>query len=105
VLSYAYWRAIFTTMRVWWGGCCGINKHPFTIIEAPPGVSGYRAVLCAGALIPMVEQPTVQGYNALQYRGNHSEFVVGRLKPADGGAGDGGPECSRGMAVQNLSGR
>ena len=31
--------------------------------------------------IPLVEQPSIQGYDALQYRGNHSEFVVGRLKP------------------------
>ena len=29
----------------------------------------------------MVEQPTVEGYDELQYRGNHSEWVVGRLKP------------------------
>jgi hypothetical protein len=29
----------------------------------------------------MVEQPTVEGYNALESRGNHSAFVVGRLKP------------------------
>jgi predicted permease len=31
--------------------------------------------------IPMVEQPILEGYDALQSRGNHSEFVVGRLKP------------------------
>jgi predicted permease len=29
----------------------------------------------------MVEQPSIEGYNSLEQRGNHSEFVVGRLKP------------------------
>jgi hypothetical protein len=31
--------------------------------------------------IPMVEKPTIGGYNGLQSRGNHSGFVEGRLKP------------------------
>src|SRR5208282_4226468 len=31
--------------------------------------------------IPLVEQPTIEGHDSLQYRGNHSALVVGRLKP------------------------
>jgi hypothetical protein len=29
----------------------------------------------------MVEQPTVEGQNSLQYRGNHNGYVLGHLKP------------------------
>jgi hypothetical protein len=31
--------------------------------------------------IPMVEQPTVSGNDQLQYRGKHSGWVIGHLKP------------------------
>ena len=31
--------------------------------------------------IPLVEQPTVMGSDSLQYRGNHSDNVAGRLRP------------------------
>jgi predicted permease len=31
--------------------------------------------------VPIVEKPTLQDDNSIQYRGNHSEFVMGRLRP------------------------
>ena len=73
---------IFTSDRGVVGRTVEINKHPFTIIGvAPPGFRGTELFFAPAMWIPMVEQPTVQGYNALKYRGNHSGFVVGRLKP------------------------
>jgi predicted permease len=82
VLSYAYWRGHFHDDAGVVGRVLRINKHPFTIIGvAPPEFRGTELFFAPALWIPMVEQPTVQGYNALQYRGNHSEFVVGRLKP------------------------
>jgi hypothetical protein len=82
VLSYTYWRSHFHDDAGVVGRVLRINKHPFTIIGvAPPEFRGTELFFAPALWIPMVEQPTVQGYNALQYRGNHSEFVVGRLKP------------------------
>ena len=97
VLSYAYWHGHFHGDAGVVGRAVGINKHPFTIIGvAPPAFRGTELFFAPAMWIPMVEQPTVEGYDALQYRGNHSAFVVGRLKPGvTRGAGDGGPECAR----------
>jgi predicted permease len=82
VLSYAYWHGHFHDDAGVVGRMVRINKHPFTIIGvAPPEFRGTELFFAPALWIPMVEQPTVEGYNALQYRGNHSEFVVGRLKP------------------------
>jgi predicted permease len=82
VLSYAYWHGHFHDDAGVVGRTVRINKHPFTIIGvAPPEFRGTELFFAPALWIPMVEQPTVEGYNALQYRGNHSEFVVGRLKP------------------------
>jgi predicted permease len=82
VLSYAYWRSHFHDDAGVVGRMLRINKHPFTIIGvAPPEFRGTELFFAPALWIPMVEQPTVEGYNALQSRGNHSEFVVGRLKP------------------------
>jgi predicted permease len=81
VLSYAYWRGHFHDDAGVVGRVLRINKHPFTIIGvAPPEFRGTELFFAPALWIPMVEQPIVEGYNALQYRGNHSEFVVGRLK-------------------------
>ena len=82
VLSYAYWRSHFHDDAGVVGRMLRINKHPFTIIGvAPPAFRGTELFFAPAFWIPMVEQPTVAGYNALESRGNHSNFVVGRLKP------------------------
>ena len=74
--------AIFMTMRAWWGGRCGVNKHLLTIIGvAPPEFRGTELFFAPAMWIPLVEQPTIEGYDELKQRGNHSAFVVGRLKP------------------------
>ena len=82
VLSYAYWRSHFDGDRGVVGKMVDINKHPFTIIGvAPPAFRGTELFLAPAFWIPIVEEPVVQGSNSLQYRGNHSPFVLGRLKP------------------------
>jgi predicted permease len=82
VLSYAYWHGYFHDDAGVVGRTVGINKHQFTIIGvAPPAFRGTELFFAPAMWIPMVEQPTIESYNALQSRGNHSEFVVGRLKP------------------------
>jgi predicted permease len=82
VLSYAYWHGHFHGDPGIVGRVAQINKHPLTIIGvAPPAFRGTELFFAPAMWIPMVEQPTVQGVNSIQYRGDHSALVVGRLKP------------------------
>jgi len=81
VLSYAYWHSNFHGDAGVVGRTVEINKHPFTIIGvAPPAFRGTELFFSPALWIPLVEQPTVAGYDGLQYRGNHSPMLVGRLK-------------------------
>ena len=82
VLSYAYWKSHFDEDRGVLGRAVSINKHPFTIIGvAPPEFRGTELFFVPQLWIPIVEEPTVQGSNDLQWRGDHSPWVIGRLKP------------------------
>jgi len=82
VLSYAYWHGHFHGDAGVVGRIVRINKHPVTIIGvAPPEFRGTELFFAPALWIPMAEQPAIEGYNSLEERGNHSEFVVGRLKP------------------------
>ncbi len=82
VLSYAYWNSYFHADRGVVGKTVSINKHPFTILGvAPQAFRGTELFFAPAFWVPLVEQPDVQGSDNLQYRGNHSLFVVGRLKP------------------------
>jgi predicted permease len=82
VLSYDYWRGHFNADRGVVGRVVEINKHPFTIIGvAPESFHGAVLFFSPAFWMPIVEDPTVTGFNDLQYRGNHSPWVMGRLKP------------------------
>ena len=82
VLSYAYWHSYFHDDAGVVGRSVQINKHPFTILGVtPPAFRGTELFFAPALWIPIVERPLVQGSNGLQYRGNHSSFVAGRLKP------------------------
>ncbi|HEX4310414.1 MAG TPA: ABC transporter permease [Acidobacteriaceae bacterium] len=81
VLSYAYWHTAFHDDKGVIGRMVQINKHPMTIIGvAPPDFRGTELFFAPAMWIPMIDQPEIEGSNGLQYRGNHSMFVVGRLK-------------------------
>lgn len=82
VLSYAFWHSYFHGDPNILGRAIEINKHPFTILGvAPSAFRGTELFFAPAMWIPIVEQPTVQGSNDLQYRGDHSPFIIGRLKP------------------------
>jgi predicted permease len=82
VLSYTYWHSHFHDDKGLIGRIVEINKHPFTIIGvAPPAFRGTELFFAPAMWIPLVEEPTVEGHDNLQYRGNHSALIVGRLKP------------------------
>ena len=82
VLSYAYWHGHFHDDAGVVGRTIKINKHVFTIIGvAPPAFRGTELFFAPAMWIPMVELPTVEGDDSLKYRGNHSGWVMGHLKP------------------------
>jgi len=82
VLSYAFWHSYFHDDRGVVGRTLQINKHPMTILGvAPPSFRGTELFFAPALWIPLVDRPMVTGSNSLQYRGDHSGFVVGRLKP------------------------
>ncbi len=82
VLSYAYWHGHFHGDASVVGRAVGVNKHQLTIIGvAPPEFRGTELFFAPAMWIPMVEQPTIEGYDQLNQRGNHGAWVVGRLKP------------------------
>jgi predicted permease len=82
VLSYAYWNGYFHADSGVVGHTIAINKHPFTIIGvAPPAFRGTELFFAPAFWAPMVEMPLIQGADNLKYRGNHSLFVIGRLRP------------------------
>jgi predicted permease len=82
VLSYAYWQSHFSGNPGVVGRMVEINKHPFTIIGvAPPAFRGTELFFAPDLWIPLVEQPTIEGSDSLQYRGNHSMWVLGHLRP------------------------
>ncbi len=81
VLSYAYWHSHFEDDAGVVGRTVAINKHPFTILGvAPPEFRGTELFFAPAMWIPMIEEPLVRSPNVLD-RGNHSGFVLGRLKP------------------------
>jgi predicted permease len=82
VLSYEYWRSHFESDRGVVGRMVEINKHPFTIIGvAPENFRGTTLFFAPAFWMPLVNEPLITGFNDLQYRGNHSPFILGRLKP------------------------
>jgi predicted permease len=81
VLSYAYWHSHFLGDKEVVGRSVEINKHPFTVLGvAPPAFRGTELFFAPAMWIPIVQQPTVMGSDSLKYRGNHSPFVIGKLK-------------------------
>ena len=82
VLSYAFWHGYFHADRNIVGRTVQINKHPMTILGvAPPGFRGTELFFAPAMWMPLVEFPLVTGDKGLEYRGNHSEFIIGHLKP------------------------
>lgn len=82
VLNYAYWHSHFHDDSGVIGRTVAINKHSFSIIGvAPPGFRGSELFFAPAMWIPIVEQPTVEGYDSIKWRGNHSPLIVGKLRP------------------------
>ncbi|MGD0910368.1 MAG: ABC transporter permease [Terracidiphilus sp.] len=82
VLTDDYWRSHYGADRNVIGRMVELNKHPFTIIGvAPRGFRGTELFFAPAFFVPILEEPIIEGSDNLQYRGDHSPWVVGRLKP------------------------
>ncbi len=82
VLSYAYWHGYFHGDPNVIGHVVQINKHPLTIIGvAPKEFRGTELFLAPAFWFPIVDEPLIRGFDSLKYRGDHSEMIIGRLKP------------------------
>jgi hypothetical protein len=67
VLSYAYWHSHFHDDPGVVGRAVEINKHPLTIIGvAPPAFRGTELFFAPAMWIPMVNQPSVAGWDELR---------------------------------------
>ncbi len=82
VLSYALWHSYFNGNRDVIGRVVQINKHPFMIIGvAPADFRGTELFFAPDLWAPIVNLSQVSGGDYLEERGNHSAWVIGRLKP------------------------
>jgi predicted permease len=82
VLSYDYWSSHFQGDRGVIGRMVEINKHPFTVIGvAPPGFRGTELFFAPAMWLPLVDDHMIEGSSDLQYRGDHSMWVEGQLRP------------------------
>jgi predicted permease len=82
VLSYAYWHGYFHGDPNVIGHVVQINKHPLTIIGvAPKEFRGTELFFAPAFWFPIIDEPLIRGFDSLKYRGDHSEMIIGRLKP------------------------
>lgn len=81
VLSYGYWRSHFGGDPKVIGRTVLVNKHPLTVIGvAPEKFRGTELFFTPALWIPMVNEKQFDGWNYLDERGDHTIFVVGRMK-------------------------
>ena len=82
ILSYSLWHSFFNSDRAAVGHTVQINKHPFTIVGvAPPDFRGTELFFAPDLWVPIVNAPQIRDWDSLEERGNHSDWVIGHLKP------------------------
>jgi len=82
VLSDSFWRTRFNADPNVVGTTVDLNKHPYTIIGvAPKTFSGTEIFFWPEFWMPMVNEAQVEGYNYLDARQSHGNYVIGILKP------------------------
>jgi predicted permease len=82
VLSYGYWQSHFGGDPQIVGRTVQINRHPLTVIGvAPEKFRGTELFFSSALWVPMVNELQIDDWNFLDERGDHTIFVIGRLKP------------------------
>jgi predicted permease len=81
VLSYALWHSYFNADRAVVGRTVSINKHRFTVIGvAPPKFRGTELFFAPDLWVPIVDSAQILDIDWNEERGDHSTWVIGRLK-------------------------
>jgi predicted permease len=82
VLSYALWHSRFHGDPAAVGRTVQINKHSFTIVGvAPQEFRGTELFFAPDLWAPIVDKPQIADGDSLEERGNHSDWVIGHLRP------------------------
>ena len=85
VLSYGYWQSHFGGDPQIVGKTVQINKRPLSVIGvAPQKFRGTELFFDPDLWVPMVNEKQIEGWGFLDQRGDHTLFVLGRLKPGVG---------------------
>ncbi|HEY0784383.1 MAG TPA: ABC transporter permease [Acidobacteriaceae bacterium] len=82
VLAYAYWQQRLNGDPGIVGKTIEINKHPFTVLGvAPAHFLGTEIFVVADFWVPLVQEEQMEGYDSSEHRGDHSSWVIGRMRP------------------------
>jgi predicted permease len=82
VLSYALWHSRFHGDPAAVGRTVQINKHSFTIVGVgPPEFRGTELFFAPDLWAPIVDKPQIADGDSSEERGNHSDWVIGHLRP------------------------
>ncbi len=82
VLAYSYWRRHLNGDLNIVGKVIELNKHPFTVLGvAPKSFPGTELFFAADLWVPLLQQEQLEGYSDFENRGDHSNWMLGRLKP------------------------
>ncbi len=81
VLSYNCWKTQFGSDPGVAGKTVRINKHEFIVLGvAPKGFNGTERFIWPEVWVPIHDEPEIEGYNWIDYRGDYNAWVVARLK-------------------------
>ena len=81
VLSHDFWRSHFSSDAGIVGATVNINTHPFTVIGvAPREFHGTDLFIWPDFWMPIVNGQDYAGTDFLSWRGQHSLWILGKLK-------------------------
>jgi hypothetical protein len=82
VLSYEWGKTEFGSDPEIVGKTVRVSKLPFVVIGvAPRGFYGTERLIWPKIWVPIEDEPEVEGYNWIKYRGTHNGWLIGRTKP------------------------
>src|SRR5277367_502599 len=82
VLSYNCWKTQFGGDPGVAGRTVRVNKHPYVVLGvSPKGFNGTERFIWPEVWVPIHNEPQIEGYNWINYRGAYNAWVVARLKP------------------------
>jgi predicted permease len=82
VLSYNCWKTQFGGDPGVAGRTVRVNKHPYVVLGvAPKNFNGTERFIWPEVWVPIHNEPEIEGYDWIKYRGAYNAWVVARLKP------------------------